>query len=285
MTKEGRERVRPLYGRRLDRGRGTEAQSHRLRRCDTVKKYVEVAWERVHEHRAGTLPDPADASPCTTRSSRTGVIYVDCTSTAIDSRKKFYSTRNIRRHGRRSRTRLRTRLCSCIRQVSEKCEAERSAEGDEHVLRSEVRDRARDGNHHPFATKIPNSALRADYRKEFNGLHVQAEVQFGNMARWYSDIFKFQAAYSGESSSGSASASCRLDRWPGRSTRERGELRAMLRTAVGRLSITLPICWSVLRMMRRRRSSTLSRRSSKRCARSTARTTATISGASSTATP
>src|SRR5271156_844758 len=50
--------------------------------------------------------------------------------------------------------------------------------------------------YHPFATKIPNSNLRADYRKEFNGLHVQAEVQFGNMARWYSDVFKFQAACS-----------------------------------------------------------------------------------------
>lgn len=49
---------------------------------------------------------------------------------------------------------------------------------------------------HPIATKIPNSNLTADFRKEFNGLQVQAEVQFGNMARWYSDIFKFQAAYS-----------------------------------------------------------------------------------------
>lgn len=49
---------------------------------------------------------------------------------------------------------------------------------------------------HPTATKIPNSNLKADFRKEFNGLHVQAEVQFGNMSRWYSDIFKFQAAYS-----------------------------------------------------------------------------------------
>jgi|ERR1700730_5196818 len=49
---------------------------------------------------------------------------------------------------------------------------------------------------HPIATKIPNSNLTADFRKEFNGLHVQTEVQFGNMSRWYSDIFKFQAAYS-----------------------------------------------------------------------------------------
>jgi hypothetical protein len=53
-----------------------------------------------------------------------------------------------------------------------------------------------DWEYHPIATKIPNSNLTADFRKEFNGLHVQAEVQFGNMSRWYSDIFKFQAAYS-----------------------------------------------------------------------------------------
>lgn len=52
--------------------------------------------------------------------------------------------------------------------------------------------------YHPFATKIPNSSLRADYRKAFSGLSVQSEVQFGNMARWYSDVFKFQAAYSEE---------------------------------------------------------------------------------------
>lgn len=49
---------------------------------------------------------------------------------------------------------------------------------------------------HPNATSIANSGLAADYRKNFNGLRIQAEVQFGNMARWYSDIFKFQTAYS-----------------------------------------------------------------------------------------
>src|SRR5713226_3681780 len=49
---------------------------------------------------------------------------------------------------------------------------------------------------HPVATKIPNSKLKADFRKEFNGLSIQTEVQFGNMSRWYTDIFKFQAAYS-----------------------------------------------------------------------------------------
>lgn len=55
--------------------------------------------------------------------------------------------------------------------------------------------------HHPLATGIVNSQLKADFRKEFVGLNgdrlsIQTEVQFGNMARWYSDIFKFQAAYS-----------------------------------------------------------------------------------------
>lgn len=50
--------------------------------------------------------------------------------------------------------------------------------------------------YHPSATKIANSGLAADFRKSFNGLRIQTEVQFGNMSRWYSDIFKFQTAYS-----------------------------------------------------------------------------------------
>ena len=50
--------------------------------------------------------------------------------------------------------------------------------------------------YHPNATKIRNSKLKADYRKTFNELIIQSEVQFGNMSRWYSDIFKFQTAYS-----------------------------------------------------------------------------------------
>jgi hypothetical protein len=50
--------------------------------------------------------------------------------------------------------------------------------------------------HHPLATKIVESGLKADFRKSFSDLSVQVEVQFGNMARWYSDIFKFQTAYS-----------------------------------------------------------------------------------------
>ena len=52
--------------------------------------------------------------------------------------------------------------------------------------------------HHPLATRIASSGLRADFRKEFGDVAVQVEVQFGNMARWYSDIFKFQTAYSQE---------------------------------------------------------------------------------------
>ncbi len=50
--------------------------------------------------------------------------------------------------------------------------------------------------YHPPATSITGSGLAADFRKEFHGLRIQAEVQFGNMSRWYSDIFKFQTAYS-----------------------------------------------------------------------------------------
>jgi len=50
--------------------------------------------------------------------------------------------------------------------------------------------------YHPLATDIQDSGLKADFRKEHNNLKVHVEVQFGNMARWYSDIFKFQTAYS-----------------------------------------------------------------------------------------
>jgi hypothetical protein len=50
--------------------------------------------------------------------------------------------------------------------------------------------------YHPLATGIVASNLKADYRKTFSGLTIQAEVQFGNMSRWYTDIFKFQTAYS-----------------------------------------------------------------------------------------
>lgn len=51
-------------------------------------------------------------------------------------------------------------------------------------------------DYHPLATLIANSKLAADFRKQFPNLAIQAEVQFGNMSRWYSDIFKLQTAYS-----------------------------------------------------------------------------------------
>ncbi|MDO9607435.1 MAG: BglII/BstYI family type II restriction endonuclease [Brevundimonas sp.] len=50
--------------------------------------------------------------------------------------------------------------------------------------------------YHPAATTIKGSGLAADFRKTFDNITVQAEVQFGNMSRWYSDVFKFQTAYS-----------------------------------------------------------------------------------------
>lgn len=52
-----------------------------------------------------------------------------------------------------------------------------------------------DWQYHPLATAIQNSGLAADFRKTFGNITIQAEIQFGNMARWYSDIFKLQAAY------------------------------------------------------------------------------------------
>lgn len=38
----------------------------------------------------------------------------------------------------------------------------------------------------------PATGLKGDYKKG----RVQVEVQFGNMARWYTDVFKFQLSYS-----------------------------------------------------------------------------------------
>lgn len=51
-------------------------------------------------------------------------------------------------------------------------------------------------DYHPLATAITNSRLAADFRKAFPAVTIQAEVQFGNMSRWYSDVFKLQTAYS-----------------------------------------------------------------------------------------
>lgn len=45
------------------------------------------------------------------------------------------------------------------------------------------------GGQHP---DVPTTKLKSDFNKG----RVQVEVQFGNMARWYTDVFKFQLAYS-----------------------------------------------------------------------------------------
>lgn len=45
---------------------------------------------------------------------------------------------------------------------------------------------------HPSVTNDKATGLQADFKKG----RVQVEVQFGNMARWYTDVFKFQVSYS-----------------------------------------------------------------------------------------
>jgi len=45
---------------------------------------------------------------------------------------------------------------------------------------------------HPDVTGDKITNLKADYLKA----GIQVEVQFGNMARWYTDVFKFQTSYS-----------------------------------------------------------------------------------------
>jgi hypothetical protein len=44
----------------------------------------------------------------------------------------------------------------------------------------------------PPVTADEVTGIKADYKKD----RVQVEVQFGNMARWYTDVFKFQVSYS-----------------------------------------------------------------------------------------
>lgn len=44
----------------------------------------------------------------------------------------------------------------------------------------------------PRVTNDNVTAIKADYKKG----RVQVEAQFGNMARWYTDVFKFQVSYS-----------------------------------------------------------------------------------------
>ncbi len=42
--------------------------------------------------------------------------------------------------------------------------------------------------YHPPATAIEGTNLKADFRKAFGDISIQIEVQFGNMARWYTDM-------------------------------------------------------------------------------------------------
>jgi hypothetical protein len=51
--------------------------------------------------------------------------------------------------------------------------------------------RVRNWEVNPLITEDSETELKADYKKE----RVQVEVQFGNMARWYTDIFKMQVSY------------------------------------------------------------------------------------------
>lgn len=44
----------------------------------------------------------------------------------------------------------------------------------------------------PPVTQDKVTGIKADYEKS----RIQVEVQFGNMARWYTDVFKFQVSYS-----------------------------------------------------------------------------------------
>jgi len=44
----------------------------------------------------------------------------------------------------------------------------------------------------PQITEDNVTRIKADFNKN----RIQIEVQFGNMARWYSDVFKFQVGYS-----------------------------------------------------------------------------------------
>ncbi len=50
---------------------------------------------------------------------------------------------------------------------------------------------ARNWEIHPRITHDDKTKLEGDFKKE----RVQVEAQFGNMARWYTDIFKMQVSY------------------------------------------------------------------------------------------
>ena len=52
--------------------------------------------------------------------------------------------------------------------------------------------KARKWSCQPPVTEDKITNIKADYKRG----RVQVEVQFGNMARWYTDVFKFQVSYS-----------------------------------------------------------------------------------------
>jgi hypothetical protein len=54
--------------------------------------------------------------------------------------------------------------------------------------------RARGWEVHPLIVSDATSKLVADFKKG----PIQVEVQFGNMARWYTDIFKFLLSYAAD---------------------------------------------------------------------------------------
>jgi hypothetical protein len=54
--------------------------------------------------------------------------------------------------------------------------------------------RKQDWTVHPLLVSTSESRLVADFKKG----SVQVEVQFGNMARWYTDVFKFLLSYAAD---------------------------------------------------------------------------------------
>ena len=47
---------------------------------------------------------------------------------------------------------------------------------------------------HPRIVSQSRSRLEADFKKG----PIQVEIQFGNMARWYTDVFKFLLSYAAD---------------------------------------------------------------------------------------
>ena len=48
----------------------------------------------------------------------------------------------------------------------------------------------------PLVVPPGRSGPATNIRSDFKKARIQVEIQFGNMARWYTDVFKFQLAYS-----------------------------------------------------------------------------------------